>query len=576
MPVLGSDNNDTLGFQGTLQQFTMTLVNPYSGQTFHIDDIKRVNTGLYDGLGGNDIVSMSADGDVIFLNDGNGNPTITNIETIIAGAGGDIIALADAFLLMGNINVAGGGGDDIIWTNAGDDVVSGADGNDIIDGGPGNDILRGENDNDLIWGGFGNDWLEGGGGADTLFGGFNSDTLLGGNGNDILYGGNGPGDNPDDFIRFINNSHIFVGAQFPSPADKPTHAYIPPVNQGIAPSNLQISYSTTVHVEYVFSEAGYQSSLGFYRIGADGAISNVDIVFKNQHQHAYGSQFSYDYEGEAGGSLGIFILANGYGADSFYRNADLSGGTLNFIYHLGLADERIATVNDAGADVRLVFDDGTTRTALNVTAYHSALSGGVPSLNADGLVHTISGLVDENDPTVFRIGFEDLSYLGDADFDDIVFNMTVEDRIIIEPGIDDDDILDGGAGNDTLYGGFGNDLLIFGRGADDLYGGAGRDIFAANFIDNQVDQIFDFETGANGDILNLTDILVEFDPLADAINDFLRLTHDGANDRLLVNADGDVGGAFTHILTFEGGLGGLDLAALLAGGNLVLDHSAIA
>ena len=43
-------------------------------------------------------------------------------------------------------------------------------------------------------------------------------------------------------------------------------------------------------------------------------------------------------------------------------------------------------------------------------------------------------------------------------------------------GGDGDDILDGGAGNDKLYGGDGDDTLKGGAGADKLYGGDGEDI----------------------------------------------------------------------------------------------------
>jgi Ca2+-binding RTX toxin-like protein len=183
-------------------------------------------------------------------------------------------------------------------------------------------------------------------------------------------------------------------------------------------------------------------------------------------------------------------------------------------------------------------------------------------------------LADENDDTVLRVGFEDLPYLGDADFDDIVFNMRIEDRVILTPGVDDDDILIGGAGNDTMYGGFGDDILVFGNGADHLYGGFGSDILLMNYLDALVDTIHDFELGAGRDVLNITNILHGFDPMASAIEDFIQLVSSGPDHHLLINANG--AGAFVHAITFAGGLGaGVDLDTLLAQGNLVVDQSVI-
>lgn len=575
MPVTGTNGNDVINFQGTLEQFTATLVNPYSGYSVFVDAIKRVNSTSYDGLGGEDVMFMTSTGDVIMLNDGNGNALLSNVEVIQAGGGDDILFLADLDLTLGDMTVYGSTGNDIIWMNSGNDTVYGGSGNDIIDGGPGNDRLFGDAGNDLIWGGAGDDNLYGGSGNDILYGGYGNDILIAGEGDNILYGGNGANDSPTEFAHTVYMKHVFAAVAYHGPVEKQPHAVIPVANQGIAPENLQISYNTTVHVEYIFSEAGYKNSLGFYKIGTDGVLSNVEIVFKNQHQISYGDTFTYQYEGVSGESLGIFILANGWTTDAFYRNLDLSTGTLHFIYDFGGVDQRPALISDYGADVKLVFDDGTTQTALNVTHYHSGLSGGFPTLNVDGKVHTISGLVDEDDTSLFRVGFEDLPYLGDADFDDIVFNMRVEDQEILVPGVEDNDILIGGSGNDTFYGGFGDDILVFGQGFDYLYGGPGNDLFLMNFVDALVDTIYDFVPGAGRDVLNLTDILQGYDLLSSAVDDFLQLVSVGTNDHLYVNVSGDPLQSFLHIITFDGGLGGVDLGTLLAQGNLVLDQSVV-
>ncbi|MFC3863236.1 type I secretion C-terminal target domain-containing protein, partial [Alcaligenes aquatilis] len=78
------------------------------------------------------------------------------------------------------------------------------------------------------------------------------------------------------------------------------------------------------------------------------------------------------------------------------------------------------------------------------------------------------------------------------------------------------DTLDGGSGNDILYGQGGNDTLIGGAGDDILFGGAGNDTFQWNAGDQgsvakpAVDRVMDF--GAAGeDTLDISDLLSGYD-----------------------------------------------------------------
>lgn len=576
MPIVtGTGSNDLIGFQGNFQNVTATLVNPYDGTTISINDTYNVNAASYDGQGGTDILNMSPYGDYLSLNDGAGNATVSNIERFIAGAGGDVLNLSDASLVMGDTLVSGGEAGDILWTNIGNDTVNGGDGDDIVNTGPGNDTLNGENGNDTLYGGTGADILNGGADNDTLFGGSENDRLYGGDGDDTLYGDNGPGTNPDDFTHSEVISHNFTGPVYGVAMGHVVNVYIPEGNQAVSAANVTISYATTVTARYVFSEAGYADSLGFYRVGADGSIHDVSVVMVNQHQASYGDIFTYNYNGVAGDTLGMFIVANGYNDSAAYRGADLVNGTLDFIYHYGLGDQRAASVNDAGADVSLVYTDGATHTVLNVDTYHSSLSGGASSLNPDGIPHMVSGLADAGDPGALRIGFEDLYSLGDADFDDVVFDVRVASQTMEVFGAADNDYLAGGAGNDILYGGFGDDVLVGGLGADHMYGGDGSDIFAFDATDSQTDFIHDFQGGPGGDQINLSHIVSGYDPLTSAIADFVHLTHNGSNDDLYVNATGAPGGTYALLATIVGGTGGLDVQALLADGNLDLHHDVV-
>jgi len=132
----------------------------------------------------------------------------------------------------------------------------------------------------------------------------------------------------------------------------------------------------------------------------------------------------------------------------------------------------------------------------------------------------------------------------------------------------------GGAGNDLFYGEGGDDILLFGEGFDQLYGGTGSDQFVINTNDGLADKIYDFVGGVGGDILNVTDILSGFDPLSDAISDFVQLVNNGDGDtEVQIDTDG-VGGDFTTAVVFEGGINDT-LADLINNGNLVADQSVV-
>ena len=58
-----------------------------------------------------------------------------------------------------------------------------------------------------------------------------------------------------------------------------------------------------------------------------------------------------------------------------------------------------------------------------------------------------------------------------------------------------------------MFGEAGNDRLVGGNGQDTMTGGAGDDVFEYNALTELGDVITDFETGANGDDLDLITLL---------------------------------------------------------------------
>jgi Ca2+-binding RTX toxin-like protein len=552
--VSGNAGNDILTFKGQTGQYSATLTNPYSGVTVTINESKNIGTHSYDGGAGTDSIFMTNSGDVLvaFGEDG---ITIDGVERIIAGAGGDVISIASSTHNYGDIIMDGGIGGDIMWSNNGNDTLSGGGGGDLMDGGGGNDALYGgddpygESDDDILYGGFGND------------------VLYGQKGNDVIYGGNNSG-----YLLVLKK---FYDAQIIPTLQEGVNIADPVVNGdpalGVTNGNLSVNFDATATITFRDGFAGYNNTLGAYAIAADGTIVDARIYWGNVKTAGIDTPHIVDLPtGADGGDFGFFIIANGFNENGAYSGYDITAeGMLSFIYHYGQADERTATVYDAGVDIALVYDNGTMQQVLNGYVYHTTERDGSTMLNTDGFTHAVSGLLSEDNNDVLRIGFEDLPGLGDADFEDVLFDININPYIIdiSEPG---NDVLIGGGGDDRMYGEGGNDLIIMGDGADQAWGGTGSDIFAFDIFDDAPDIIHDFQAGVGGDVLNITDILTDYDPMDHAIADFVRLTSNGSGTDIEVLK----GGSFETLVHLEG-VGGIDLAALIDNGNLVTDQSVI-
>lgn len=146
------------------------------------------------------------------------------------------------------------------------------------------------------------------------------------------------------------------------------------------------------------------------------------------------------------------------------------------------------------------------------------------------------------------------------------------------------DIIYGGAGGDTLYGYRGNDdlygsdniqgaegddWLYGGSGGDYLSGGTGADTFVFKAGDTGIDTVTDFNA-SQGDALDFSDLLTGFDPLTDAITDFVWITESAGKSNVFVDRDG-LGSAHSlvSVATLNSVTGLTDEAALLANGTII-------
>ncbi len=513
--------------------------------------------------------------------------------TLFRGTGGaDIIApnLANPFFITGDVVLPPGGvpldpniflGNDQIFGLAGADILGGGEGDDLIDGDLGIDDLRGGNGNDTLDGGAGfNNLLNGEGDFDfvtyenntnvsvnlnlgtgfatgrsdllsdiegvigalnstnNLFGDSNENVLRGGNLNDILNGGDGDdtleggdGDNNinggggSDLLQggigndtyTIDNVAFAGGTQIEDGGGTDTLAFTQVLTIVAAPPNL--------------------STVGMGRSGENLLIDiNRDGIINPTDDITIANFYINDTDNLAGTG---FIETVGA----------LPGNTI-----LGLANI-IPTVNVA------------TPTANNTTP-GLPVAGITPFSPLDLLngeqLYLFSNEPDFEPVPAAAAGRQVLALSGNDNItgtsgqDDVVGNKGADtlsggsgnDTLRggqgsdLINGEDNDDILNGNQDNDTLNGGFGNDILRGGKGEDVLSGdegndfligdrdqdvltgGAGSDTFvlvggeaAANSLD-EADLITDFVAGTDqimltnsltfGD-LSLTQIALQVD-----------------------------------------------------------------
>jgi Ca2+-binding RTX toxin-like protein len=108
----------------------------------------------------------------------NNGSRLADVEVIEAGNGHDVIDLSSFQFTYGDVEIYGGTGNDVLWSNKGNDKLYGEDGNDNLQGGKGADVLFGGSGEDILKGYTGNDQLNGGEGKDSLFGGSGNDLFV--------------------------------------------------------------------------------------------------------------------------------------------------------------------------------------------------------------------------------------------------------------------------------------------------------------------------------------------------------------------------------------------------------------
>lgn len=485
----------------------------------------------------------------------------------------------------------------IVYGYAGNDTLEASGSSAEFYGGDGYDTLIGDYLGDELYGEAQDDYLVGLGGADTLDGGAGNDFLDGGAGDDILFGDDGA----DTFYFDVGYGNDWI--------ERDSITQIGVLNPDkvllggtLTPTDIEIyrdtSYDGQRDLTLIIEATGEQIVIedmytknNFWLYGieevefSDGTIWTHDSIREiyidrnttsgndltlgfESHDIFYSSLGDDVIRGYSGNDT--YYWGSGVGNDTIYeitQNANNGGNDTLIFEDLTISD---LILSSSGYD--LIFTNQSTSETLTLdnqlrsqSFYHIEdfeFSDAV-TLTKDYIKDLEDGSVTGttgNDTMYGSAGGETLN--GDSG-NDLLYAAGGADTL---NGNDGDDTLYGGQGSDYIYGGNDNDTIVGGEGVDMLYGQSGADIFVFDDLTSS-DNIQDF-TLADGDKLDISDLLIGYDPLTDAITDFVQITESSGNSYLNVDADGGADN-FVQVAYIYNETGLTDEDALETSGNLI-------
>jgi serralysin len=382
-------------------------------------------------------------------------------------------------------------------------TITGTSGNDSLAGTTGDDVILGLGGNDLLQGLEGNDALDGGTGADTLIGGLGDDVYIVDNAGDVVTEAVNEG---ADTVRTTLANYtlganvenlIFTGTgSFTGRGNELSNSIFGGAKDdfldGKAGGDALIggagndTYVVDNVGDLVIEQAGegvdtVETTLRTYTLGAN--VENL-IYLNTSSFIGTGNELDNTITGAAGNDT----LSGGLGNDTlngFFGEDTLFGGQGNDVYVVDNALDRVIeaagegtdevrtslTSYTLGADVENLTFIGAGNFTGTGNALDNTITGGAGTdVLAGGLgndVYVIDSVLDTVTEAA-NAGTDEIrttsnSYALGANLENLTFTGTGNFTGI---GNALDNIITGGAGNDTLFGGAGNDTLEGGLGED--------------------------------------------------------------------------------------------------------------
>lgn len=523
------------------------------------------------GISGTDMVSYANAAALVYVDmlngtasGGMGNDVLSNFDNLTGSAYNDtLIGNAAANLIYGGAGndvigtgsaatgdtMYGGIGDDYYYANnvADQHIESAGEGTDTVQasiswtvgsnveklilGGSSNinavgnsldNVLTGNSGVNIFGGGDGNDTEYGGDSADTLQGGTGDDTLYAENGNDTLYGGDGNdtlnGGAGTDSMNGLLDDDLYI-------VDNVGDTLTENANEGTDTVESSISWTLGNNVENLILT-------GSSNINATG--NTLDNVLT--------------------GNSGVNIFAGSDGNDVEYGGGSgdtLQGGVGNDTLYAEAGNDLVW-----GGDGNDYLDGGTGDDTMNGL------------LNDDiYIVDSTSDVVNENASEGTDTVWSTVTHTLSANVENLYL---VTGSAVNGTGNTLANVIRGNSSANTLSGGDGNDTIDGGYALDTLTGGNGNDTFVFTHV-NHIDVVTDFNISSQEDVLDVRDLLDQYDPLTDTLADFLQIADSGGNSTVSVDRDG-TGSAYSmvQIATLNSITGLTDEAALVTAGNLLV------
>ncbi|WP_434620089.1 Hint domain-containing protein [Tabrizicola sp. M-4] len=461
--IFGGTGNDTIDFTAATVGANLNFTGTGTGTQNLVGVAGVAFTGIeaVDGSNFNDTLFGGSSGGAVTIA-GNGGA-----DTIQGGSAGDFLY--------------GGSGADSIAGNAGNDLIEGGADADLLYGGTGENTLRGDDGNDRLEATTGNDLLEGGAGSDSLFGGDANDTLDGGEGIDSLYGGNGNdlidgGADNDLLDGGAGNDTLLGGLGNDSLLGQGGNDTFR-IGEGDGNDTI-IGGTGTDTVDTTLVTGGVNVTFGssgggtVTAAGTSTTFSSIEALQTGAgNDTILGGTGAERVNAGAGddllyGGAGSDSLAGGAGNDTFFGGS----GTDTLLGEEG-DDTFVVNPGDGTTNIFGGTGDETQGDRVDLSSFTTSMTVTYSGAGA-GSIATTSGTV----------AFSQLELVQTGAGNDTVNGGTGADRV--ETGAGNDrlfggggaDILSGGDGRDSLEGGDGNDTLIGGAGIDTLYGGTGLDV----------------------------------------------------------------------------------------------------
>ncbi|MEM7211612.1 MAG: Hint domain-containing protein [Pseudomonadota bacterium] len=305
---------------------------------------------------------------------------------------------------------------------------------------------------------------------DTIDGGQSDDTVFGGDGDDLIFGGDA-GDAPggggaktvESFEFDIDNAGSVVdGGQAGAVGDSITYNDIATANDGSSISvKISIVGMTNTNLDVTL---GYSST---YPIYLNGGYSGEKVDVRVEFLDGDGNPVTID----SNFTFRDIDHAGSYGNEGVtFDTTDITS------YAVSNSPSSSVAVDDRGDEIE--FTTNTSGSSSDENLWTQVFFEGQSSLNFS--IEARSGNAGYGFDTATFSNTPIISEV-DASGDDLLYGGAGNDSMLGGGGDDTifgdagNDRIDGGDGDDTLYGGAGNDTLEGGEGTNTLYGGEGVD-----------------------------------------------------------------------------------------------------